>query len=77
MLYPNPANGEFTIVYNNTNKLASLTILSLDGRIVLSEKFSANPKAINRYHVNKLQKGVYLVKLSDGDKFISRKLVVK
>ncbi len=77
MLYPNPSNGEFTIVYNGTNKLALLTILSLDGRIVLSEKLSANSKTIHKYRLNRLRKGAYLVKLSDGDKSTCRKLVVK
>ncbi|MFZ4455281.1 MAG: carbohydrate-binding protein [Bacteroidales bacterium] len=72
-LYPNPASKGFTILYNFKNNLATLNILSLDGRIVLSKKLSA---LSNTYSLNGLQRGLYLVKIKDGDKMMCQKLLV-
>jgi len=77
ILYPNPVNDGFTIVYNCSSNSARMDIINLDGRIVLSELFSAKSNIANTYNVNNLQKGVYLVKIMDGEKLMIRKLVVK
>ncbi len=45
--------------------------------IVHSERISSTSNITNTYNLNKLQKGVYLVKITDGDTFMIQKLIIK
>ena len=77
ILYPNPAKDGFTIKYTCTSNSTQMDIFNLEGRIVLSEQFSSKAKIVKTYSANRLQKGVYLVKIIDGTKLMTQKLVVK
>lgn len=71
-LYPNPAvNG---IVYltqtNNSNK--EITIYDLFGELVLKDRITSNTIDISR-----LVSGVYMLQVIEGNKTMTRKLVVK
>ncbi|MDD2798578.1 MAG: carbohydrate-binding protein [Bacteroidales bacterium] len=72
-LYPNPAKDEFTIAYSGMNNVVRMNIINLAGEILYSDQFSAVSK---KYSVRELQKGLYLVNLSDGDKLMTQKLVI-
>ena len=69
-LYPNPATDFVNI--NSADTIDSYLIHDLTGRVVES----SNPNSNNfRIDVTSLNKGVYLVKLSSGDKTSSIKLI--
>ena len=77
ILYPNPVKDEITVQYKCSNNSAQLNILNLEGMIVHSERISSTSNITNTYNLNKLQKGVYLVKITDGDTFMIQKLIIK
>ncbi|WP_430429233.1 T9SS type A sorting domain-containing protein [Maribacter litoralis] len=71
-LYPNPAIADVVYVTTQQNYLKDVRIYDVFGELVLREKLSA--KAMN---ISRLSPGVYVVQVTENDKSITRKLVVK
>ncbi|WP_299800505.1 T9SS type A sorting domain-containing protein [uncultured Maribacter sp.] len=71
-LYPNPAIADVVYVTTQNNNLKEVRIYDVFGELVLTEKLST--KAMN---ISRLSPGVYVVQVTENDKSITRKLVVK
>ena len=71
-LYPNPAIADVVYVTTQQNSLKDVRIYDVFGELILREKLSA--KAMN---ISRLSPGVYVVQVTENDKSITRKLVVK
>ncbi len=73
-IYPNPTAKTFTIENISSNGISLLQLLNPLGEIVYTEKLFGK----NEYVVDaNFAKGIYFISLSDGEKFIMRKLVVE
>lgn len=70
-IYPNPANTQVTIT-SDSFATKTVEIYNILGKKVLSTK--ANNEPIN---VSNLNKGVYVIKITEEDKTASRKLVIE
>lgn len=72
-VYPNPATGQVRFSWNDGHGLLQLSIYQLTGACLLTREISANePVSLDR-----LSKGVYIYKLSDGSKCLQTgKLVI-
>ncbi len=71
-LYPNPAIADVVYVTTQQNSLKEIRVYDVFGELVLTDKLSA--KALN---ISKLSPGVYVVQMTENNKSITRKLVVK
>ncbi|TDS12606.1 putative secreted protein (Por secretion system target) [Maribacter caenipelagi] len=71
-LYPNPAIADVVYVTTQKNNLKEVRVYDVFGELVLTEKLSA--KALN---ISRLSPGVYVVQVTENEKSITRKLVVK
>ncbi|CAG2534240.1 Por secretion system C-terminal sorting domain-containing protein [Maribacter dokdonensis] len=71
-LYPNPAIADVVYVTTQQNSLKEIRVYDVFGELVLTDKLSA--KALN---ISKLSPGVYVVQVTENNKSITRKLVVK
>ncbi|MDP5061735.1 MAG: T9SS type A sorting domain-containing protein [Maribacter sp.] len=71
-LYPNPAIADVVYVTTQNNNLKEVRVYDVFGELVLTEKLST--KAMN---ISKLSPGVYVVQVTENEKSITRKLVVK
>ncbi|MFM9988406.1 endonuclease [Flavobacterium sp.] len=71
-LYPNPSNGNFDIIFGNSNENYSVEIYSLIGQKVF-EKENAN----STVSVSNLQKGIYLIKVTKGTESITKKMIIR
>ncbi|MGO4919258.1 T9SS type A sorting domain-containing protein [Maribacter spongiicola] len=71
-LYPNPAIADVVYVTTQNNNLKEVRVFDVFGELVLAEKLST--KAMN---ISKLSPGVYVVQVTENEKSITRKLVVK
>jgi chitodextrinase len=69
-MYPNPSNGNFSI--DNSNKAFSVEIYNVLGQKVFERK---NADGSN-LSVTNLNKGVYLVKITDDTKSLIKKLII-
>ncbi len=71
-LYPNPAIADVVYVTTQNNNLKEVRVYDVFGELVLIEKLST--KAMN---ISRLSPGVYVVQVTENNKSITRKLVVK
>ena len=76
-LYPNPNNGRFIIEFDDKtiNKI-NLEIYSLLGEKIF-EKSDLNPQSSNEIDLSDSPKGVYMVRILDGEKIYSEKIVIQ
>jgi endonuclease I/chitodextrinase len=71
-IYPNPSNGNFNVMFNESNTNHSVEIISLLGQKV----FEKNNVQSGTISVTNLQKGTYLIKISKGSKSRTEKIVI-
>ncbi|GAB4131864.1 MAG: hypothetical protein Fur0041_02630 [Bacteroidia bacterium] len=79
-VYPNPNNGEFTILMNNSSNDQQYTvaICNMLGQEILNQRYSA-VTGINRFDVNAagLAKGVYLVQVKSSSAVLTRRIEIR
>ena len=72
LLYPNPAFERLNYSFNNKIEGGTISIVSLNGRNVLSEKIEKNNGSINLEGVSE---GIYIVKIQTLDEIMIMKLI--
>lgn len=76
-IYPNPAKNEFFITFpNNTLGKATVEVYDASGKLVMSES-KVSPNAKTAFSTDRLQNGVYIVKVKGLGIETSSKLIVK
>ena len=77
-LYPNPNNGQFNLKFDSTsNNNISVNICDIQGRSVFEKSFVSTGLFNENIEFSNTQKGIYLVKIKDGEKQIVKKIVVE
>lgn len=71
-LYPNPAYDDVVYLTSKTNGIKDVTVYDIFGESVLNDRVTNSILNISR-----LVSGVYLLKVTEDKKTITRKLVVK
>lgn len=72
--FPNPVSqGRLTITTLNS-KEKQVTIYNVLGKRVFAQKFSKNKKQLDLSHINS---GIYIMKIIEGDKVATKKLIIK
>jgi len=71
-MYPNPAYGDEVYITTETNDLKKITVFDVFGEVVLTDKISTN-----RLNISRLIPGVYVLQVTEQNKTMTRKLVVK
>ena len=73
-IYPNPSSGEvFLEIEQSQRSDWHLTLTDTSGKLLKTEKGNGSKKL----QINDLVTGVYLAKLSFGEEFITKKLVIQ
>jgi len=77
-LYPNPLtqNGDLTIDFGEKLEKANLEIFDINGKMVYSRSIE-NASKMNLMTNGVLNKGFYLVKVSDNQSTYNQKLMIK
>lgn len=71
-LYPNPAFGDVVQVITRDNELKTITVYDVFGEVVLRDQI-----ATSHLNISRLSPGVYVLQISENQKTITRKLVIK
>lgn len=71
-LYPNPATADMVYVTTEKNDTKQIRIYDVFGELVLTDRISNKTLDISR-----LSPGVYVIQVTENNKSINRKLVVK
>ncbi|WP_445721413.1 reprolysin-like metallopeptidase [Flavobacterium sp.] len=76
-LYPNPNKGSFNIELFTSSNRISVNVHDISGRLVYDESFSNLGTFSQNIELGKVQSGVYLVSISDGDNKTTKRVVVE
>lgn len=71
-LYPNPTTGKFVVTFGKALNNASVAILDVNGKVV--SQFRASGNQVD-FDLSRAADGVYFVRINDGGKLISKKVV--
>lgn len=77
-IYPNPNKGQFNVSLNSSsNQNIVITVYDIRGREIYNNTFLNSSNFNQSINLNSVQSGMYLVKVSDGDKQSTRKIIVE
>lgn len=77
-LYPNPNKGNFTVQFNSTTaKPIAIEVYDLRGRKVFNQEYTNETMFSQNINLSKVQSGIYIVTVKDGDKKVNKKIVVE
>jgi len=77
-LYPNPNNGSFNVMLNsNSNNDINIEVYDIRGRTIFNNTYESTSRFNQEIQLNNAQAGMYLVKISDGEKQTIQKIVVE
>ncbi len=75
-VYPNPANNYYMIdIAGDYSGVLSYELYSIDGRLIL--RGSINNKSQNRIDINKLESGVYFIKVFNDYELVYNSKLIK
>jgi len=74
ILYPIPSNGKFTVNTKDFNNVQSVSVLNGAGKKIL---FVRNPDQLLNIDISGFGKGLYVVRIIDGRKVYSGKMIIK
>ncbi|TDP58712.1 reprolysin-like metallopeptidase [Flavobacterium dankookense] len=77
-LYPNPNTGSFTISFtSNNSEKVTVGVFDIQGRSVFNKQYQNNGLFNENMQVDNIQSGVYLVKVQNGSKQLTKKIVIE
>ncbi len=77
-LYPNPNSGTFTIKLKSTSgRDIQVDVYDVRGRFIFKNSYTNTSDFSQEINLYNVQSGMYLVNVSDGDKQVTKKIVVE
>lgn len=77
-IYPNPSTGNFTVQFNPLAKQdISIALIDIRGRLITTKHFSHQESFNRTLNFSQASKGVYFIKITNGDYQITEKIVIK
>ncbi|MCD4732476.1 MAG: T9SS type A sorting domain-containing protein, partial [Bacteroidales bacterium] len=77
-VYPNPAEGSFTIELIGMNGIVDIQILDISGQLMYTDKINCSGKSTaKQYSLNHLAKGIYLIQAINRSNVVSQKIIIK
>lgn len=76
-VYPNPNNGEFNIKFNAVSSNVAVSVFDVRGRSVYNKTYTNNSTFNEAINLGNVQSGLYLLNVKDGNKTITKKIIVQ
>ena len=77
-IFPNPNNGEFTIRMNSdSGESIKVAVYDIRGRSILEKSFNPTTSFEQQIQLDNVEAGMYLVNVTDGQKQITKKIIIK
>jgi hypothetical protein len=75
-IYPNPTNGKFVVTLESVaGKNAVINVMSMNGQVVVSEKFNATGNDAKEIDLASFSNGLYLVNIQIDGKIASKTIL--
>lgn len=77
-LFPNPNSGTFTIKLKSfSGKDIQVHVYDVRGRSIFKNSYNNTSDITQEINLNNVQSGMYLVNVSDGDKQVTKKIIIE
>jgi subtilisin-like proprotein convertase family protein len=77
-IYPNPNDGNFNIVFDNAiGDKVNISVFDISGRSVYVKAFDVSSVFDQNINLNAVSPGMYLVRIVDGNRTVTQKIIVK
>jgi hypothetical protein len=77
-IFPNPNNGSFNVKLDRSSgDKIDIAVYDLRGRSIFYNTYESNSNFNQTINLNNAQSGMYLVKISDGERSATKKIIVK
>jgi hypothetical protein len=76
-IYPNPNNGAFNVQFTPYSEKVNVTVFDLRGRVIYDKQFSNSGLFDETIQLNNVESGMYLVKIQDGSRKITKRIIVQ
>ena len=77
-LYPNPNTGNFTVQFDSaSNQKINIAVHDLRGRKIFDKSYNNTGMFSQNLQLDKAQAGVYLVSITDGERKITKRIVIQ
>src|SRR6218665_61283 len=77
-LYPNPNKGNFTVQFESkSNQKINIAVHDLRGRKIFDQSYNNSGMFSQNLQLDKAQAGIYLISITDGDKKVTKRIVVE
>ncbi|OUR93968.1 hypothetical protein A9Q87_04485 [Flavobacteriales bacterium 34_180_T64] len=77
-IFPNPNSGEFTIKLNsNSGNAITVDVHDIRGRRIFNNAFNAASEFEQTIRLNAVQAGMYLVTVNDGERTVTKRIIVE
>ncbi|MCD4694605.1 MAG: T9SS type A sorting domain-containing protein [Bacteroidales bacterium] len=75
-VYPNPSNGNFTILLDD-HKNISVSVFTINGSCIYQSEYSAKDGPSFKLDLSNMPKGIYLLELKNNDKVFTKKIIFR
>lgn len=76
-LYPNPNNGSFNVQFTPYSDQINVSVFDIRGRVIFNKQYQNNGLFNETIQLDNVQSGIYLVKIQDGSKNLTKKIIVE
>ncbi|WP_298956083.1 reprolysin-like metallopeptidase [uncultured Nonlabens sp.] len=77
-IYPNPSNGNLNILFDNaSSNNVGVTVFDLSGRSVFKRSYETSNSFNQNINLGAVSAGMYLVNIVDGNRTITKKIIVE
>ena len=76
-LYPNPNNGNFSVQFTPSAQNIGITVHDMRGRVIFDKQYQNTGLFNESIQLDNVESGVYLVKIQDGSRSLTKKIVIE
>lgn len=77
-IYPNPNNGNFTVMFNTvSSENVNVDVYDMRGRQIYKNEFTNSGAFNQNINLDNVQAGVYLVLVTNGESKIVKRIIIE
>lgn len=76
-LYPNPNNGNFSVQFTPSAQNIGITVHDMRGRAIFDKQYQNTGLFNESIQLDNVESGVYLVKIQDGSRSLTKKIAIE